>query len=118
MVRELNLPIEILAGATVRDADGLALSSRNGYLSSADRAEAPQLQLALRTIAQAVRVGRTDWSGLETAAATALAARGWRLDYVAIRRQADLTGPAAGGPLVVLAAARLGATRLIDNVEA
>ena len=117
MVRELNLAIEILAGATVRNADGLALSSRNGYLSSADRAEAPQLQLALRAIAQAVRAGRTDWSGLETAAAAALAARGWRLDYVAIRRQADLAGPAGGGPLVVLAAAWLGATRLIDNVE-
>jgi pantoate--beta-alanine ligase len=117
LVRQLNLPIEILAGATVRDADGLALSSRNGYLSSVERAEAPQLQLALHAVAQAVRAGRSDWGGLETAAAAALAARGWRPDYVAIRRQADLATPAAGGALVVLGAASLGATRLIDNLD-
>ena len=117
LVRQLDLAVAILAGATVRDADGLALSSRNGYLSAAERAEAPQLQLALRAVAEAVRAGRTDWGSLESTAAAALAARGWRTDYVAIRRQADLGQPAAGRPLLVLGAASLGATRLIDNLE-
>ena len=117
MVRQLDLPIAVVAGATVRDGDGLALSSRNAYLSSAERAEAPQLQRALLAVAEAVRAGRSDWSGLEAAAAAALAARGWRPDYVAIRGQADLGAAAAGGPLVVLAAGWLGSTRLIDNLE-
>jgi pantoate--beta-alanine ligase len=117
LVRQLSLPIEIVAGETVREADGLALSSRNAYLNAAERAEAPQLQRALRSLAAAVTAGRRDWAALEAAATAALTQRGWRPDYVAIRRRADLGEPAPGAPLVALAAARLGATRLIDNLE-
>ena len=117
MVRQLALPIEIVAGETTRDADGLALSSRNGYLDAAQRAEAVALPRELRGIAEALHSGRRDLSALEDAAMRALTARGWQPDYVAIRRRADLGAPASGDALVVLAAARLGATRLIDNLE-
>jgi pantoate--beta-alanine ligase len=122
MVRQLSLPIEIIAAETVRDAGGLALSSRNGYLDAPQRAEAAHLYAALSKVAAAVRSGRTDWPTLEREAQEFLSVRGWQPDYVAIRRRADLRvpangGPAAGEPLVVLAAARLGGTRLIDNLE-
>jgi len=117
MVRQLALPIEIAAAATVRAAGGLAMSSRNGYLSDSQRIEAAQLQAALSTLAAAVRSGRTDWPALEREAMAFLAARGWQPDYVAIRRQSDLRQPSSGSPLVALAAAKLGGTRLIDNVE-
>jgi len=122
MVRQLALPIDVLAGATARAADGLALSSRNGYLSADERAEAPALAQTLRTLATAVQAGATDAAALETQALDALRAHGWAPDYVALRRQADLALPDAEQPLhtqplVVLAAARLGRTRLIDNLE-
>jgi pantoate--beta-alanine ligase len=127
MVRQLALPIEIVAAETVRDASGLALSSRNGYLDGPQRAEAAQLHAALSKLAAAVRSGRTDWHTLEREAQEFLGARSWQPDYVAIRRRSDLRGPSpgelpAGGPsaaepLVALAAARLGGTRLIDNLE-
>lgn len=121
MVRQLALPIEIVAGETARDADGLALSSRNGYLGAAERAEAPQLARTLHGVAQALRGGPLDAAtiaALEHSACAALAERGWAPDYVAVRRRADLQPPAAAAePLVVLAAARLGTTRLIDNLE-
>ena len=123
MVRQLALPVEIVAGETTRAADGLALSSRNGYLSAAQRSEAPALAAELRRVAAAVRAGAGNWPGLEAAALHALEQRGWRPNYVAIRRQADLDVPQAQGklsgkePLVVLGAATLGATRLIDNIE-
>lgn len=117
MVRQLALPIEIVPAETVRDASGLALSSRNGYLSGAERAEASQLHTVLRDLATAVRSGRTDFDALEREAENFLAARGWQPDYVAVRGQSDLREPSAGAPLVVLAAARLGVTRLIDNLE-
>jgi pantoate--beta-alanine ligase len=117
MIRQLALPIEIIAAATVRDASGLALSSRNGYLNESQRLEAAQLHAALRQAADEVRGGRTDWQPIERAAFEALAARGWRPDYVAIRRRSDLKEPTGPAPLVVLAAARLGDTRLIDNLE-
>jgi len=117
MVRQLELPVEIVAGETCRDDDGLALSSRNGYLSADERVEAVALSRELKGIAGALRSGRRDFAALEQAAMDALTARGWRPDYVALRRQADLGAPAEGEPLVVLAAARLGATRLIDNLE-
>ncbi len=117
MVRQLALPIEILAGETWRADDGLALSSRNGYLSAAERAEAPALARVLQALAAAVAAGGRDFAALEAAAMADLRERGWVPDYVALRRQGDL-GPAdAAVPLVVLAAARLGATRLIDNLE-
>jgi len=117
MVRQLALPIEIVAGETSRADDGLALSSRNGYLDSAQRAEAVALSRELQGIAAELRRGRRDWAALEEAAMRSLAERGWRPDYVAIRRQADLAVPVDVDALVVLAAARIGSTRLIDNLE-
>ena len=117
MVAQLALPIEIVAGETTRADDGLALSSRNGYLDAAQRAEAVTLARELKGIALAVHQGRRDWPALEAAAMQSLVARGWQPDYVAIRRRADLAAPTAGDALVVLAAAKLGATRLIDNLE-
>ena len=110
MVRQFNLPVEIVAGETVREADGLAMSSRNVYLSSAERAEAPRLHRTLLEVA----AGRMDGAQ----AMRALEAAGWQPDYVEVRRRGDLAPPGAGErELVTLAAARLGATRLIDNLE-
>jgi pantoate--beta-alanine ligase len=116
MVRQFNMPIEIVAGETVRARDGLALSSRNNYLSASERAEAPRLHRVLLGVAEAVRAGRTDLASLEAAAVAELAARGWAPDYVAVRDE-SLRVPTAGGGSIVLGAARLGSTRLIDNVE-
>jgi pantoate--beta-alanine ligase len=117
MVRQLALPIEVVAAETVRDVSGLALSSRNGYLSDSQRAEAAQLQAALNTLVAAARAGRTDWRNLEREAREFLESRGWQPDYVAVRRRNDLGEPTSGESLVALAAARLGGTRLIDNSE-
>ena len=117
MTRQLALPIEIVAGETSRAEDGLALSSRNGYLDAAERAEAVALSRELHAIAAALRDGQRDLARLEDQALRSLSARGWKPDYVAIRRQADLALPADDDALVVLAAARLGSTRLIDNIE-
>ena len=120
MVRQFALPIEVVGGATERAADGLALSSRNGYLSESERQEAVQLSLALNSMAKALRAGETDLRALEAQAVAQLAARGWQPDYLAICRRHDLQPPAPGAlnePLVVLGAAKLGATRLIDNLE-
>ncbi len=118
MVRELALPVRVVAGDTVRADDGLALSSRNQYLSMEERARAPLMYRELRRLAAAVQGGRTDFATLEAAAMDALRADGWVPDYVAVRRRADLQPPSsAGDELVVLAAAKLGQTRLIDNLE-
>ncbi len=117
MVRQFALPIEIIAAETIRDPSGLALSSRNGYLNEQQRIEAVQLYAALRNIVGEVRRGRTDWRQLEDSASEQLRSRGWRPDYVAIRRQADLGQPMQGEPTVVLGAAKLGGTRLIDAVD-
>jgi pantoate--beta-alanine ligase len=117
MVRQLSLPIDVVAGETSRADDGLALSSRNGYLNADERIEAVTLSRTLKAIAADVRAGRRDWGALEMAAMESLTARGWQPDYVAIRKCADLSAPEAGDPLVVLAAAKLGGTRLIDNIE-
>jgi len=123
MVRQLALPITVIGAETTRADDGLALSSRNGYLSDAQRVQAVELSRELRGVAAAVQAGARDWPALEAAAMAALRERGWLPDYVAVRRQADLGTPArsdaqdAPEPLVVLAAAKLGATRLIDNLE-
>jgi len=116
MVQQLALPIEIVAGETARADDGLALSSRNGYLDAAQRAEAVTLSRTLKAAVDDVRHGR-DRAVIEDTAVRALEARGWKPDYVAIRRRSDLGVPAPGDPLVVLAAAKLGTTRLIDNLE-
>jgi pantoate--beta-alanine ligase len=117
MVRQLALPVQIVAGETLRADDGLALSSRNGYLGAAERAEACALSQALARVVDALRAGRSDIVALEQAAQHELTVRGWQPDYVAIRRRADLAPPQPGDALVVLAAARLGPTRLIDNLE-
>jgi len=118
MTRQLALPIEVIGGETVRAEDGLALSSRNGYLSPAERAEAPQLQRTLAGVRDALRAGATDWQRLEREAKAALDARGWKTDYIAVRQRSDLQSPIAPSvPLVVLGASRLGNTRLIDNLE-
>lgn len=110
MVRELNLPLEIVAGETVRESDGLAMSSRNNYLSAAERAEAPRLYRILMD----VKSGKTS----RERAFELLAEAGWRPDYVELRRRSDLASPQPGDrELVVLGAAWLGATRLIDNLE-
>jgi pantoate--beta-alanine ligase len=118
MVKQLALPVEIMPAETVRAEDGLALSSRNGYLSPAERAEAPRLYQSLRTARDEVLAGKRDFRRIELQAMATLAAKGWRPDYVSVRRQADLQPPGNGDRnLVVLAAAFLGRTRLIDNVE-
>ena len=117
MVRQLTLPIEIIGHETTRAEDGLALSSRNGRLDAPQRAEAGLLARELKSIADAVRRGRRDWSAMEDAAMQTLAARGWQPDYVAIRRRIDLAAPTSDDGLVVVAAATLGATRLIDSLE-
>jgi pantoate--beta-alanine ligase len=118
MVREFALPIEIIPGETVRAADGLALSSRNGYLSASERAEAPRLHRCLSKIVAAVRGGNRDFARLAQDVQAELHAHGWTPDYVAVRRRLDLqSASAADDALVVLAAAKLGTTRLIDNIE-
>jgi len=106
----------------VRDADGLALSSRNRFLSDKERREAPHLYRALGEVRQRLLSGRRDLARLQDECMAELAGSGWQPDYIAIRRQSDLKAPTApqveaGEPLVVLAAAKLGTTRLIDNVE-
>ncbi len=122
MVQQFALPIDIVAGETQRDANGLALSSRNGYLSEPQRQEAAQLSRTLRALGEAARAasGAPDLPALEAQALQALARRGWKPDYLTVRRRADLQtpqGPLADVPLVVLGAAKLGNTRLIDNLE-
>ncbi len=118
MVRDFNVPVEIVAGETVRAADGLALSSRNGYLSPAERAEAPRLYRLLTELAAEVRQGARNYGELEAKAMNILSMNGWAPDYVALRKKLDLQSPSAhDSDLVVLAAARLGSTRLIDNLE-
>ena len=127
MAEQLALLIDIVSGETQRAADGLALSSRNGYLNEAERLEALQLSLALRALADeaisAAYAGNlsAQLPALEVRAMAELAARGWQPDYLTVRRRTDLQPPQAGdsaGSLVALGAARLGSTRLIDNREA
>ena len=126
MVQQYAMPITVIAGETQRAADGLALSSRNGYLSERERAEAVQLSLTLRTLArEALATAEAlpaQLHSLESRAMHVLATRGWQPDYLTVRRRADLLPPQAADAvtpesLVVLGAARLGSTRLIDNFE-
>ncbi|HEX7454774.1 MAG TPA: pantoate--beta-alanine ligase [Gallionella sp.] len=118
LTEQLNLPVRIVGGETVRAVDGLALSSRNQYLTEAERNEAVFLNQTLQAMRLSVLQGVRDFEQLQQQAIQALADRGWQVDYVAIRNQSDLQ-PASGGQrdLVILAAARLGKTRLLDNVE-
>jgi len=122
MCRQFALPTEIIPHETVREPDGLAMSSRNRFLSEAERKEAPRLYATLNAVRDRVRAGEIDLARVEHDAVRALAAAGWKVDYVSVRRRRDLNAPeggevAAGEPLVVLTAAKLGITRLIDNLE-
>ena len=118
LVRQLNLPIAIIASETEREADGLAMSSRNGYLSAAERLEAPRLNRALGQVVQAVQNGRRDYAALEAQASQYLTQLGWIVDYISLRAAATLMPATADDHrLVALGAARLGRTRLIDNIE-
>jgi pantoate--beta-alanine ligase len=122
MCRQFALPTEIIPHETVRDADGLALSSRNRFLSDVERKEAPRLFQILNQVRDRLLTGETDINRIEQEGQRELGAAGWKVDYLAVRRRRDLRTPAAeelaaGEPLVVLAAAKLGATRLIDNLE-
>ncbi len=118
MVRDLCMPVEVVGVPTVRDADGLALSSRNQYLAPAERAVAPRLYALLVKLREQVLAGDRRWAELEAGAMRELSAAGFVPDYVALRRAADLAPPGDGDrELVALVAARLGGTRLIDNLR-
>ena len=118
MVTQFDLPIEIIAGETARETDGLAMSSRNQYLSTAERVHAAQLYRTLCVARDAAQTNALTLPQIEAQAMQALNTQGWTADYVSIRRQADLMAPASNDQaLVILAAARLGSTRLIDNLE-
>ena len=117
MVAQLALPVQIIGGETTRSELGLALSSRNGYLSEAERTEALRLSRTLKAMIARWQGGERDVATIEAAAMQSLRDAGWAPDYMVLRRQRDLGAPAEGAPLVVLGAARLGTTRLIDNLE-
>lgn len=122
MCRQLSIPNQIIAAETKRAEDGLALSSRNAYLSDAERKEAPTLFNTLTQIGDELRAGRFDYETLEKEAMNLLAGRNWEPDYFSIRRQRDLNAPTPEDfendtALVILTAAKLGSTRLIDNLE-
>lgn len=118
LTEDLNFDIEIVPVDTGRAADGLALSSRNQYLSVEERAEAPRLYRELQAVAESLKQGSLDYAGLEKRAVQSLMEHGWTVDYVEIRHADTLEVARTGDrKLVVLAAARLGTTRLIDNVE-
>lgn len=118
LVKQFNLPINIIAGDTMREASGLAMSSRNGYLTPQQKSEAAHLQRCLQSIMQQVLQGNHDYASMERSATQALNSRGWQVDYVSVRSATTLA-PAThqDSHLVVLAAARLGNTRLIDNID-
>ncbi len=116
--RQLDFGVEIVGGETVREADGLAMSSRNGYLSAEERAKAPQLNRELVKIKAALEAGTHRLHRHEEMAAADLSMAGWKVDYIAVRNRTSLAPPAPEDrDLVVLGAAWLGKTRLIDNVE-
>ncbi|MSQ21439.1 MAG: pantoate--beta-alanine ligase [Betaproteobacteria bacterium] len=118
MVAQLNMPIAIQPNPTVRAGDGLALSSRNNYLSAAERSEAPNLHRVMRGISVRLQSGERAIAKREAEAALELTGRGWQVDYITVRRQSDLGAQhGAREPLVVLGAARIGKTRLIDSLE-
>ena len=118
LVRQFNLPIDIVAGDTLRETDGLAMSSRNQYLGTSERLQAAQLQRELAAIVAAVQAGERDFEALAATAARHLKMAGWRVDYVALRDATTLQAPTPDSArLVVLGAAWLGSTRLIDNLD-
>lgn len=118
LVRQFNLPIDIVAGATLREADGLAMSSRNAYLGASERLQAAALQRELAAIVAAVRTGERDYEALCATAVRHLKMAGWRVDYIALRDAMTLQPPTPESRQgVVLGAAWLGSTRLIDNLD-
>ena len=117
MVAQMGLPITIIGGETLRSAEGLALSSRNGYLSADEKEEALRLSRTLKQMIATWQAGQRDLAALESVATQRLSDHGWQVDYVTLRRQRDLGVAVDGEPLVALAAAKLGKTRLIDNIE-
>jgi pantoate--beta-alanine ligase len=118
MVADLCMPVEVIAAPTVRDSDGLAMSSRNQYLTPEERQVAPRIYQTLLATAKQLRAGETDFAGIERAGIQALEGAGMRPDYFAVRQAQDLSAPGADtSHLVVLTAARLGKARLIDNVQ-
>ncbi len=118
MVKQFNLPIRILAGETVREKDGLALSSRNGYLSPAQRTEAPRLNKALSLVVDALKSGNKDFASVEVQTTQYLTQMGWIVDYIKICNAKTLmSAHFEDKTLIVLGAAKLGSTRLIDNIE-
>jgi pantoate--beta-alanine ligase len=130
MAQQFALPVDIVAGETIRAEDGLALSSRNGFLSAEERVEAPQLQIALQNLRHEIRAvlssslvtSPSQLVALEQKTIEALKHRGWAPDYIAIRKRSNLFAPnaedlASKRDLVILTAAKLGKTRLIDNLE-
>lgn len=118
MVAQMALPIAIHGGETLRSPEGLALSSRNQYLSAVQKAQALQLSAALKSMLAEWRAGLRDRERIEGEAMDRLAAQGWQPDYLTLRRQHDLQPAREGDPIVALGAAKLGSTRLIDNLEA
>jgi len=117
LVEDLSMPVEVIGVPTVREPGGLAMSSRNSYLSQAQREQATGLYRILDELRQRIVAGERDYGLLERLAATRLGEEGFEPDYVAVRRAEDLGTPGAGSrKLVVLAAARLGKARLIDNL--
>jgi len=117
MTAQMALPIEIYGGETRRSPEGLALSSRNGYLSESQQVEALRLSSTLKSLVARWQAGERDLGAMEADAMRSLSDAGWVPDYVTLRRQRDLGEAQLGQPLVALAAARLGTTRLIDNLE-
>jgi pantoate--beta-alanine ligase len=119
MTQDLSIPVEVIGAATVRAADGLALSSRNRYLSASERSVAPAVYAALRAAVQRIDTGDEDYAAIEAQGLQALASAGMRPDYFAVRDAHSLEAPVdSARDLVVLAAARLGRARLIDNLRA
>ena len=118
MVADLCMPIEVVGAPTVRDHDGLAMSSRNQYLTATERALAPQIHIALEAAATRVRAGDVDFASIESAGFRELESTGFRPEYFSVRKAADLS-PATpqARELVILTAARIGKARLIDNVQ-
>lgn len=118
LVRQFNLNIEIIAGETVRETDGLAMSSRNGYLNAMQRSEAPRLSRALKLVVEAAQKGQLDFTTIEQQTTQYLTQLGWIVDYISIRSANTLlSAKETDKALIVLGAAKLGSTRLIDNIE-
>jgi pantoate--beta-alanine ligase len=118
MVADLCMPVEIVGAPTVRDHDGLAMSSRNQYLTEAERALAPRIYEALQAAARRVRAGDVDFASIERAGFQALENAGFRPDYFSVRKSQDLSRASPlVRELVILTAARIGKARLIDNVQ-